>query len=135
MLNLTLGKRSSLLLTPAPFLITIALLSATILGCRGLNVAPQNVTTPVQGDLKTSVNHIVIMLQENRSFDHYFGKLNDYRVKNGLPADVDGIPANASNSNFDKTANIDAYHLITACTENPSPSWNESHVDINRDAP
>jgi phospholipase C len=135
MLNLTVGKRSSLLLTHAPFLITIALLSATILGCRGLAVAPQNVTTPVQGDVKTSVNHIVIMIQENRSFDHYFGKLNDYRVANGLPADVDGIPANFSNRNFDDTATITPYHLITACTENPSPSWNESHVDINRHAP
>src|SRR6266403_1567714 len=117
MLNLTLGKRSSLLLTPAPFLITIALLSAAILGCRGLAVAPQNVTTPVQGDVNTSVNHIVIMIQENRSFDHYFGKLNDYRVANGLGADVDGIPANFSNQNFDKTAAITPYHLITACTE------------------
>jgi phospholipase C len=135
MLNLTLGKRSSLLLAHAPFLITIALLSAALLGCRGLDVAPQNVTTPVQGDLNTSVNHIVMMIQENRSFDHYFGKLNDYRVANGLGADVDGIPANFSNRNFDDTATITPYHLVTACTENPSPSWNESHVDINRAAP
>jgi len=27
--------------------------------------------------------------------------------------------------------NVASYHLITQCIENPSPSWNESHVDWN----
>ena len=40
------------------------------------------------------MNHIVMMVQENRSFDHYFGKLNDYRATVGLPPDVDGLPDN-----------------------------------------
>src|SRR5581483_9329711 len=39
------------------------------------------------------INHILFMIQENRSFDEYFGKLDDYRVKAfGLPPGaVDGI--------------------------------------------
>jgi len=76
------------------------------------------------------------MLQENRSFDHYFGHLPDYWQKNGFPqatngTTFDGEPASASNTD-DKGAPLDAYKLATACTENPSPSWDEDHVDRNR---
>lgn len=51
---------------------------------------------PSQRICHPSIHHIVVMLQENRSFDNYFGKLNDYRVSQGLPADVDGSPVDAS---------------------------------------
>jgi phospholipase C len=40
----------------------------------------------------TSINHIIFTLQENRSFDQYFGRLNQYRATLGLPQNVDGIP-------------------------------------------
>src|SRR5437899_12648768 len=36
------------------------------------------------------INHVVFMLQENRSSDNYVGNLKDLRVQNRLPADVDG---------------------------------------------
>src|SRR5262245_43305401 len=36
-------------------------------------------TPPPPTDI-TAVNHIIWMVQENRSFDHYFGHLNTYRV-------------------------------------------------------
>lgn len=79
-----------------------------------------------------SIGHIIVMAQENRDFDHYFGQLNAYRTANGLGADVDGLPSGASNPSADGTTTVDAYHLQTMCVENPSPSWNESHVDRNR---
>jgi phospholipase C len=82
-----------------------------------------------------SINHIVFMLQENRSLDHYFGKLGDYRVAQGLAADFDGLPANASNPSADGQSTVTAFHLQTMCVENPSPSWNESHVDFNLQNP
>jgi phospholipase C len=86
--------------------------------------------------LKTSINHIVFMFQENRSFDHYFGKLNDYRAMQGLPADVDGIPpAGFTNPTYDGLGVVPSFKLKTSCTSNPSPSWNESHVDYNRNNP
>src|SRR5690242_4056567 len=47
---------------------------------------------PNPGGSIASVNHIIMLIQENRSFDHYFGKLNAYRVSHGLPAEVDGLP-------------------------------------------
>lgn len=74
---------------------------------------------PGDGTLN-QINHIVWTVQEFRSFDNYFGKLNDYRLSKGLPADVDGLPTNASNPGMDGTAQIPAYHLSTVCIENLS---------------
>lgn len=92
-----------------------------------------------QGSLQ-SINHIIFMFQENRSFDHYFGKLNDYRAKLGLPQDVDGIPVQGfTNPAYECTPDtlatcgvVTSYHETDACRENTSPSWNEHHVDYNR---
>ena len=36
-------------------------------------------TTAKTGSLNSSVNHIVLFMQENRSFDQYFGQLDAYR--------------------------------------------------------
>ena len=35
------------------------------------------------------IQHIVIIMQENRSFDHYFGT---YPGANGIPRDTNGVP-------------------------------------------
>jgi phospholipase C len=81
------------------------------------------------------INHIVILLQENRSFDHYFGHLADYWAAHGYAAEqFDGEPADASNPGTDGST-VSAYHLTTTCVENPSPSWNESHADWNHEDP
>ena len=86
------------------------------------------------GDLH-AVQHIIFMLQENRSFDSYFGHLNGYRTSKGLPADVDGTPADASNPSYDGSRQITPFHMRSMCSENLTPSWNESHVDWNRNDP
>jgi phospholipase C len=40
-----------------------------------------------------SANHIIIFVQENRSFDHYFGALRAYWAQNGFPdQSFDGLP-------------------------------------------
>jgi phospholipase C len=81
------------------------------------------------------INHIIFMLQENRSFDMYFGDMNDYRASLGLSTDVDARPANASNPSADGTTTVPAFHLQTMCTDDLSPFWNESHVAFNRAVP
>ena len=79
-----------------------------------------------------SISHIVFMLQENRSFDPYFGHLADYWSANGYPAQsFDGMPADASNPSYDGSSQVSAYHLLTQCEESPDPSWNQSHMDFN----
>jgi phospholipase C len=92
---------------------------------------PKGITSNDPGQ----INHIIFMLQENRSFDMYFGKMNEYRASRGLPQDVDGLPANASNPSVDGTSIVQPFHLQTMCTEDLSPFWNESHVAFNRTDP
>ncbi len=79
------------------------------------------------------INHIVWMLQENRSFDHYFGSLNTYRAAHGQGSnDVDGIPSGYTNSSYDGTSTVAPFHAPTVCFEGLSPSWNSSRRDVNR---
>jgi len=103
-----------------------------------------------------SINHIVILAQENRAFDHYFGALREYWAQNGYPDQAfNGLPqfnipagTPPTNPGCDPTAPppancvasassppVTSYHLLTQCIENPSPSWNESHVDWNLSDP
>ncbi len=104
------------------------------------------VTTPTPPPTPTatlqSVNHIVFMLQENRSFDNYFGQLNAYRASLGLPQDADdlinpSVPLNPNPTHDGSTCppnsatgDCAVYKMKSACIEDLSPSWNESHVDL-----
>ena len=116
--------------------------------------ANESVTATLNSPLP--INHILFMAQENRSFDHYFGELRKYWADNGYPDQpLDGLPQfnpqpgpKPSNPGcdpndpfqppgsgsvfqdcvFDPSVTVSSYHLKTQCLENPSPSWNESHV-------
>ena len=150
-----------------PRLFTRILLSAVtlvalslLIGCQGLVQGPATATgTPTGNSLKTSVNHIVFLAQENRSFDHYFGAMRQYwadfgyadQALDGLPqfptnAPGGSVPANpgcdpafafpGSDCTIDsQSPPVQSYHLTTQCLENPSPSWNESHTDFNLSNP
>src|SRR5438270_5731191 len=99
---------------------------------RGPAASPSSASDAAQGG---KLNHIIVMVQENRSFDSYFAKLNDYRQANGFGgADADVEPANAADPADDGTL-IHAFHLQTACIDNLSPDWLESHADVNRFTP
>lgn len=103
---------------------------------------PSPTPAATSATLQNSVNHIIILAQENRSFDHYFGHLMQYWQKNGYPqatngTTLDGMPENASNvgdppAGGGPAPTITAFALNTMCVENPSPSWNESHIDFNK---
>jgi phospholipase C len=101
-------------------------------GSKTASGSPSPSPTPNTGpaDL-TPINHIIFMAQENRSFDSYFGHLNDYRATLGLPQIVDGTPAGASNP-ADDGSTIPAFHFHTTCIENTSAAWTTSHINFNR---
>jgi phospholipase C len=108
--------------------------SLLLIGCAGLggsssSSSPTPTASP-QADIH-SVNHIIFMLQENRSFDHYFGNLNSYRQSLGLPADVDVAPPDVTNPARGSSGPIARFHLHDKCMELLSPFWNESHRDFN----
>jgi phospholipase C len=77
------------------------------------------------------------MLQENRSFDHYFGHLNEYRIAHGLPGGVDDLSnaGTVSNPSWNGTGSIASYHLQTQCMADLTPSWQEAHDMINLSSP
>jgi phospholipase C len=81
------------------------------------------------------VKHVIFLMQENRSFDNYFGLLGAYRGSKGLSTDVDGfdpdkgLPDRANPSNL-----IKPYHFRTQCTKLVTPGWNESHFDVHYSA-
>jgi phospholipase C len=77
-----------------------------------------------------NLRHIIFFVQENRSFDNYFGMLGKYRVSKGFTNNVDGIPLNVTL--YDSQGNpVHPYHFQTVCTENLTPFWNESHADVD----
>jgi phospholipase C len=110
--------------------------------------ANQQVSATFNAQNLTAINHIIFLSQENRSFDHYFGALREYWAQYGYPDQaIDGLPQfnpggqpptnPGCNPNipppqgcaFDPSNPITSYHLITQCTETPSPFWDPSHVD------
>ncbi len=133
----------------------------------GLAAQVSNSSTNVQSDSQTAtgvtkLNHIIVLLQENRSFDHYFGELRKYWADNGYPdQSFDGLPqfnpvsgikplykVPPTNKGCDpadpppsdcivdsNSPKVASFELKTECTENTSPSWNESHFDWDLNDP
>jgi len=123
-----------------PAVLVLFSLALVLAGCRGLGTTPAGSgadSPPPEGSGSSqglnTLNHIVVMFQENHSFDNYFSMLNQYRASHGLPADVDVAPADASNPSFDGTTQVQRFHFNTVCIENVSPSWNETHVQESLD--
>ncbi|HLW52081.1 MAG TPA: alkaline phosphatase family protein [Candidatus Angelobacter sp.] len=101
----------------------VALLS----GCQGVSTATSSSAT-MQG----KVNHIIFIMQENRSFDSYFGKLNDYRAGTfNAPRSADDLESVFTNP-ADDGSTVGNFHLTTTCIEDDSAAWEESWGDMNR---
>jgi phospholipase C len=77
-----------------------------------------------------AIKHIIVFVQENRSFDHYFGQLGAYRVAHGLSNDIDGPPPDIALLDAQGHA-VSRYHVRSVCMENLTPDWNETHIAVN----
>lgn len=89
----------------------------------------------------TSVNHVIFMLQENHSFDNYFGMLNPYRVSNsmsvgddGVEYSIDGIDDKLTSitNQDDEGASFSPFKFKSACVDDLSSDWLASFGDVNR---
>ncbi len=97
----------------------------------------QTVTVTVSSAAAGKIKHIFFMLQENRSFDNYFGVLGAYRAQRlqpfgiqASPSDVDGFDPNVVLTNHHDGRQVQPFHEQTVCTQNPTPSWDESHHNV-----
>jgi phospholipase C len=85
-----------------------------------------------------NLNHILFMLQENRAFDNYFGVLANYRVNiDHIPGaqlsdvnDLHTLPPGYTIKN-PQGQSFGPFHQRTICIENLSPSWNDTHYDMD----
>jgi len=104
--------------------------------------ATANVTVTVKpGSLSASVNHIMFLMQENRTFDTYFGMLNPYRQKqhydvgdDGITYTVDGIDdklTTIANVNDEGQA-FSLFKLKSTCIDDDSAAWLPSFGSVNR---
>jgi len=114
--------------------------TATATGTGGTASANASVSVSTAGSLQ-SVDHVVFMLQENHTFDNYFGMLNPYRISNGWSKGddgntytVDGIDdklTTISNQN-DAGTSFPLFKLTSTCVDDMSSDWLASYGDVNR---
>jgi len=120
--------------------------TATATGATGTTRVSATVTiTVVPAGTVQSINHVIFMLQENHSFDSYFGMLNPYRVNHGFDKGADGKTyavdglvegindkrTTISNQN-DEGTNYSLFKLKSTCVDDMTSSWLESYGDISR---
>lgn len=112
-------------------------------GCVGLT-GGSGTNAGASPALINGVSHIVIMFQENRSFDDYFGQMTAYRQRNGIPiASSDGKINDLSSGNYANTVTsvsgvpsvIAPYHTGSVCTEDLTPDWAETHKEMDLASP
>jgi phospholipase C len=130
------AKGGSLTVSPA----ATANYRAVATGPSGVIAAAQATVEVQPAGSILSVNHVIFMLQENRSFDSYFGMLNPYRRANGWNIgddhktyDVDGIDDKLNTiSNFDdEGAQFFLFHTTSSCLDDMTSAWLESYGQVS----
>src|SRR6188768_3016742 len=72
------------------------------------------------------IDHFVIVMQENRSFDHYFQQLPRF----GQP-DVDVTPKGYTNPDSHGRPAVAPYHASALCGKDTRHDWNSAHKQFN----
>ncbi len=103
------------------------------------------VTVTPAGSLQ-SIDHVVFMLQENHTFDNYFGMLNPYRQStstsgqawnigdDGQTYNVDGIDDKLTTiSNQDDAGDVyPMFKFTSTCIDDETSAWLGSYGEVNR---
>jgi phospholipase C len=126
--------------------------TATADGAGGTAPATDTATvTIVPPGSVTSINHVIFMMQENHTFDDYFGMLNPYRQTkgwdvgdDGVTYSVDGIDDKINGQSYkavrgstsislnDKQGKAHKlYSLASTCVDDMSSAWEESFGDVS----
>ena len=107
----------------------------------GTTASAQTTITVSSSAGLNSIQHVIFMLQENHSFDDYFGMLNPYRQANGWNVGddgkqylVDGIDdkLNTITNQDDEGDLYHPYKFRTTCIDDDSSDWLASYGDVNR---
>ncbi|HEX2329011.1 MAG TPA: alkaline phosphatase family protein [Candidatus Angelobacter sp.] len=132
----------------------LILVSCLTIGCAGGALSSSSGPSPSPSPTPTgttsgginAVNHVIFMMQENRSFDSYFGFMTQYRQAHGIPinsadgkirdlSDPAAQTAGSLNTAAGNPGPILPYHTGSVCTEDLTPDWAEAHHEMNRSNP
>ena len=85
---------------------------------------------------------MIFLLQENHSFDNYFGMLNPYRIANhwnvgddGVRYTVDGIDNTLTRqigNQDDEGKHFSPFKFTSTCIDDESSDWLSSYGDVER---
>ena len=75
------------------------------------------------------VDHILVLMQENRSFDHYFGRLPAFGHRK-----VRGLPKGAKNRDADGSA-VSPFHQFLYCHQDVAHSSRPGATSIRQPVP
>ncbi len=78
-------------------------------------------------DTSIPIEHTIVVMQENHSFDHYFGKLSQ---ENFYGREVDGLTSEMKNLDS-KGQIVRPHHEPSLCTASPKHDWDTMHRDWN----
>lgn len=98
-------------------------------GCGGAD--PEGEGPSLEGFelVRSRIDTVVVLIMENRSFDHYFGALT---LEEGR-TDVEGLTADIANPHPDGSM-VPVFHTEVDCLADPPHSWNSSHAQFNEGA-
>ncbi len=93
-------------------------------GCRfGPGAQPEDTLGDLTA-LRASITHVIVVMQENHSFDNMFGTIGH---------GMDGIPADYTNLDVDRMP-VSPFHLTTPCPDDIGHQWIEMHLGWNEGA-
>ena len=106
-------------------------LAAERAACRFVADAPASTTLGATSRFVQShpIWHVVILMQENRSFDHLLGRLHG-----AGQADTEAIPADYANRHASAPyAPVTPFHAATTCLgADPEHQWSAVHIGLDR---
>jgi phospholipase C len=102
-------------------------------------------------DRQIPIEHVVVFMQENRSFDSYLGHLQAYEATKGITNTIESPPAGASNPSYpanmldggagDAGSGSDAappghpwMHAPQLCSFDTAHSWGAAHIEYDKGA-
>ena len=87
--------------------------------------AAETLGVPAELAGKFPIRHVIVMMRENRAFDHLLGKLHDVRPE------VEAVPSTFAND--DKAGvSVQPFHADTTCIHNdPTHQWNAMHAAVD----
>lgn len=83
---------------------------------------------PEGTDLLPDIDHIVVLVMENHSFDNYFGMLGR---GDGFTLDGDGRPVDTNPDHEGRPVPVHHLPQTTQPIHQPCPDWNNTHIQWN----